>query len=207
MLTEAGYSVFYNRYGLFTTGGLLTASKFPITKTAFVPFHNQGNIFSMAITEHVIQKGFHRLAIRSSGKKTFTLINTQLHCPFGAYTSPIPDTTSLHQFRQLTALTPRQRCVLTGDFNFVPSNALYTKLTEHFIDPLAKTEKITITPENSHRKFLPSHKNRVDFTFLSPDIAKGASAKIIFNTSVNMGNGRKHHLSDHFGLRTILRLL
>lgn len=201
-LEKGGYHVYAPKIGFLTSGGLVTASKFPITESQNIRFHDQGKFISMDIVERIIRKGFHRITLALPDNKQLALINTQLHCPFGAYTSKIPSITSQHQYNQLAEVIPQKMGILSGDLNIIPANKLYKQFTQHLVDPLAGTTKKTISMSNSHRRYLPRYENRIDYTLLTRDLARSAIMKIIFDRKVPMGRGKNHHLSDHFGLRT-----
>lgn len=202
-LQKAGYTVFPNTTTHFLNpGGLVTAARVPVKHAQYIKFINQGNIFALDIFERIIARGFHVLSLALPQGKTLTVINTHLHCPFGAYESVEITKTAMDQYDQImTDFPPASGYILAGDLNVIPLNTLYKKATTLLFDPLAKTHHVTITQKNTHRTHLPQWNGRVDYTLVSADLSPDAKAKIIFDEPVVIG-GKKHHLSDHFGLLT-----
>ncbi len=202
-LKKNGYTVFPSMQKHFLNpGGLLTATTLPVENARFIKYTNQGKIFALDIFERIIARGYHVLTVRLPNNKLATIINTQLHCPFGLYESSIASDTAMDQYKELVATHPPSlHYILSGDLNIIPSNTLYKNAIRTLKDSLETTNKVTITSKNTHRKHLSQWEGRIDYTLLSKNLSRGAKAKIIFDTPIE-DNGIRYHLSDHFGVWT-----
>ena len=104
------------------------------------------------------------------------------------------------------------KLIVSGDFNFKPSNYLYTKLLDitHLVDPSFGTDSITVFANNTTSwKFNLGLKfnlnKKIDYTLVSKDLAKDITQKVIFDELSKIKN-KEIHLSDHFGLLTSLKI-
>jgi endonuclease/exonuclease/phosphatase family metal-dependent hydrolase len=210
LLELAGYTVFPTDTHLpfLIRSGLLTASRLPILTSSFHRFADQGSLFALDIVERWSNRGYHRVTIQPKTGKPMTIINTHLHCPFGAFNTPKMPRTSQKQYEQMKHQeTLHTRTILTGDLNIVPTNELYFEITKTLQDPLANADKITISPNNTNRLCFSESSGRIDYTLVSKDLIRSVQNQtIIFDTPVKLTNGSIAHLSDHYGVWTELSI-
>ena len=157
------YQAYFTQHGPYIRAGLVTLVKKSLTTSnySFTPFSNQGNIFSLQLTDRLLQKGFQQICIDGGN---FCLTNTHLTANYFGSTNY---TTQLSQTKQLLSA---QNNLLIGDFNFPPSSPPFDLLThhlslitDHYLDhaftslPLASSSSHIINlspPVSDHSGFL-----------------------------------------------------
>ena len=212
--SEAGYTVFPEKNNHFLTpSGLFTATKLPVTSVRYQKFDDQGTWFALDVFERMTGKGFHELHVTLPDNSDITIINTHLLCPFGNYFSKKPSPTAQRQYDQIVhSVSLSTKAILTGDFNIMPSNHLYTQISCSMHDPLKHSPTLTIAATNTHRRYIPGSKlvtrfnGRVDYAFVSNDLEKYTSQRIYMDAPMEFTDKSRQNLSDHFGLWTEIRL-
>jgi endonuclease/exonuclease/phosphatase family metal-dependent hydrolase len=203
-LQACGYTVYPEKTsGFFAPGGLMTASKLPVRSSSFIPFKQQGSFFALDIFERSMVKGYHRIQLSLPGRTVLTVLNTHLHTPFGAYQSKdLPPLTAAQYNEILDREQPGRQYILAGDLNIIPHNTLYRHMMKTYHDPLSRSKSVTVTPLNSHRRFMHKLHGRIDYVLVTPDLAPRVRAHVIFDRMIRLPGGSRHHLSDHFGVWT-----
>lgn len=199
-LQKAGYTVFPSSVSsLIQPGGLLTATTLPVLSSSYERFNEQGALLGLDIFERMTSKGFHVLRVKRN-TTVYTIINTHLHCPFGAYSSTKRFRIIQNQLDQcLKGIPLTDYCILAGDLNTIPANKTIVDITATLVDPLSHTKAITIDPHNSHRKLLSKFAGRIDYILVSKNIHP-IKTNVIFDAPVALTSAITHHLSDHYGV-------
>jgi endonuclease/exonuclease/phosphatase family metal-dependent hydrolase len=209
LLEKSGYYVSTNNTSnqLLNPGGFITASRMPIIRAQFYRYKQQGSWLSLDLFERLSVKGFQHIEIKPQKIDSIHIINTHLHCPFGNFFTTKASNVAVSQYNQIRATYPlTHRTILTGDINYLPNNDLYQKIIGILTDPLYNSDLETISPKNTNRNNWSKSNGRIDYTFISRDMSKTVSQKIVFQHPVKLDNGEYHHLSDHFGVWTDLYL-
>lgn len=209
LFRSAGYHVIPEKvsFNILNPGGLFTASKLPVESSEFIKYTNQGSTGISDIVERIIIKGYHKIVIKPGKAPPITVINTHLHYPMGEfYTSEVPPLTSAEYEQIYLNENLSKRTIFTGDMNILPSNKLYLQICKTMHDPLAQSKTYTVSPKNTHRKLLSHNKGRIDYSFISKDLATHASQRVTLNRPVHLEGNETGHLSDHYGIWTELSL-
>jgi endonuclease/exonuclease/phosphatase family metal-dependent hydrolase len=191
-------------------GGLMTLTRQPQHSAEFIRFEEKGWFLGPTIADRMLHKGM-LVSRLQHGNMPVTIINTHLAANYSGNWSRSNRYARLeasqleHMARVVNAQPPEQMVIVVGDFN-IPR---YSWLYEEFLaatglhDPLGEEEAPTYRP---HRR-LPS----LISAFLSVAIdhalvriPPGRSVQyeslIILQEEVEMVDGRRGHLSDHFGI-------
>ena len=209
-LANKGYFSVYKPGAIFNWGGLFFASKLLPDKKEYIRFKKSGLLFSLAVTEKIIKKGYQKIELCLNPK--ITILNTHLLClfPFGRKSHKKTQAAQLSQIIEDIQRNIRNFFVFSGDFNFQPSDALYKTLRSQLkiIDPLLTSTKPTVVKSNTNRKafFWPKENARVDYTLLSanPNLTR-VRQQIIFEQTYQIRN-RELNLSDHYAILTELKI-
>ena len=118
------YQAYFTQHGPYIRAGLVTLVKKSLTTSnySFTPFSNQGNIFSLQLTDRLLQKGFQQICIDGSN---FCLTNTHLTANYFGSTNY---TTQLSQTKHILS-SPTN--LLIGDFNFPTNSNPFNLVTLH----------------------------------------------------------------------------
>jgi len=209
LLGKNGYRISLNTGSVFNKGGLFIASLFPIIESQFYRFKNQGPFNSLQVTDRILGKGFQKVTLLVNNNKV-TLFNVHLAAVYISK-SESEKMTLEDQCNQLACSIIKDvgEIIVCGDFNFPPSNPLYSELLTltKLIDASKDDGPITVSKNNTNRQGL--YKNgsdvKLDYTFVSYGLSKNISSRVIFDDLYEI-KGKRVHLSDHFGLQTQLNI-
>ncbi|MGH2543737.1 MAG: endonuclease/exonuclease/phosphatase family protein [Ardenticatenaceae bacterium] len=191
-------------------GGLMTLSRQPQYNTEFIPFDERGWFLGPTITDRMLHKGM-LVARLQHGNMPITLINTHLAANYSGNWSRSNryarlEAAQLEQLAQVVNAQPQERAVIVvGDFNIPRYSWLYHEFLDAtgLHDPLGEEETPTYRPY--HR--LPS----LVSSFLSVAIDHALiripshtevkyESLVILQDEVELVDGRRGHLSDHYGI-------
>lgn len=124
-ILDLKYQLFYSPSKLINQGGLLTLvnKKYSVSDFKFTKYKNQGNIFSLQLTDQILKKGYQSLCLKDLG---ICLINTHLVTCY--FTPNNPDSNHSSQIKQLSQFITYQKTknlIIGGDFNFTPDTNSY----------------------------------------------------------------------------------
>lgn len=197
-----GYKTFFIPGKKINKGGLMFVSRFPILKSEYIKFKNQGAHFSFQLTDRFLKKGYQKILLEIEGKK-LVVVNTHLASHYKS-SSTNEKKVILKQFSEIleSLKIEGERTIVAGDFNIEFTESIYRELDEktNLYDPLKDKNLVTVSKENTQRKiFYRIRKDKkLDYILISKNL-KSISSKLILNDLYRV---RKEniHLSDHFGL-------
>ena len=211
-LEERGYKTYFKLGRVFNRGGLFIGSRLKVIQADFVPFTDQGPIFSSAFFERLIIKGFLYIEIREF-KKEFFLATSHLcyyeHFYLKHQKEPL---TSLAQTKQIIAFFKNKKNVIIGgDFNFLPEARSYALMKDKGrYKEVSKGRIKTLSPENFNRqKFLKlgiTHLKPItfDYIFYKGGIKRIKAKRIADKPFVFQK--KSYYLSDHYGIEAVLEI-
>lgn len=215
-LTSAGYKIFSSRYLLgFNQGGLLIASKYPISSVRYVTFSNKGNITSMQVVDRAIAKGYQLVKIRVDGK-TLHVVNTHLYCVYRE-----TDTKQMNTHRKQLIQLSRAVKALQGDVILTGDLSEPTNSSTNINDFLHATGLVDLTRAISQNRVDLKNTNVMYQNNKFNASMKGGKYDYILTTSrfqqnmrlveligvetVSVGS-KKQHLSDHYGIKVEIEI-
>lgn len=186
-------------------GGLLTLSRLPIGRSAFVPYNERSIVSPLALMDWALLKGvlISRLAL---GDVPLVALNTHLSANYNASWEPDNRYARIErgQLRQLAALVREQPAealvIACGDLNIPRGSWLYQEFmaASGLADPLAGDDRPTQRlPRPAAHLARP-----IDFALLrAPDLpGLRVTSGHIFDRPVPAPGGRPVYLSDHIGV-------
>lgn len=119
-------------------GGLLTLlrrdSGWSLAEHAFEAFRSNAPAWRIWEGDGMASKGVQQLTI-TSGSQRVVVLNTHLQAQYGERSYPEVRAGQVHQLNTLVRKIPSELpIVIAGDFNTRPSEELYTRLTDTWID-------------------------------------------------------------------------
>jgi endonuclease/exonuclease/phosphatase family metal-dependent hydrolase len=192
-------------------GGLTTLSQLPIAATTYTTFHVRGVAAGLHAAERYQAKGVLGVELELEGRPVVVL-NTHLAANYFAnwtLTNPFAKL-ERGQLREIAALVDALPAdtlvVVAGDFNVPRDNWMFLEFLHaaRLHDPLAGSAKPTYRP-------MPGMPNRamqaLDHVLvrIPPGIELELSADVCFGEPVLLAHGEQGYLSDHLGVRAVLR--
>lgn len=181
-------------------GGLITLSRWPITRRHFQPFTPT----RPARLEWLLRKGalFTRVQLPSG---FLTVVNTHLSANMDMHWAPSNLYTKAEEseLRELAALIgridPAEPMVVMGDFNVPRDYPLFKDFasTTGLQDALTGDTEPTYRPEYADLK-------PIDQILTRPGIE--AAPRLVFKEKIRLPNGRTTALSDHYGIEATLTI-
>ncbi len=187
-------------------GGLLTLSRLPVLAKHFYLFDKRGRWFSPGLADWMLHKGVLCAEIVQDGMP-MVIINTHLVANYSNNWSSGNHYTR-HQRAELVQLGHilkeielHKLVFIAGDFNMPTDAQIYQEFlaATGLFDPLAEDPKPTYRPMS----FLPdSYAQPLDHVLIRAPAGTPVevSAQIVFDQPVELVDGRKRFLSDHYGI-------
>ncbi|NKZ08058.1 endonuclease/exonuclease/phosphatase family protein [Actinomadura latina] len=181
-------------------GGLVTLSRWPITRTHYEPFTPARPVRP----ELLLNKGalFTRIKLPSG---YLTVVNTHLSANMDMDWSPSNRYTKVEQAElarladAVTRIDPAEPLVAAGDFN-VPRDSPYFATfasAAGLRDALAGSTEPTYRPECADI-------GAIDQLLHRPGLK--AEARVVFKDEIRLAGGDRAHLSDHYAIEAALHL-
>jgi endonuclease/exonuclease/phosphatase family metal-dependent hydrolase len=192
-------------------GGLVTLTRMPVTEQAYYVFRDRGSAASLHATERYQSKGVLQTTI-GVGKCQVVVLNTHLAANYQAnwgYTNPYAkvERAQLRQLAEVVQSLPEDLLVVVaGDFNVPRHSWLYEELcaATGLIDPLVEAIEPTYRPMPGvparAAQALDHVLVRAPQTF-----SLTLEAELCFRDPVLLAHGTTGYLSDHLGVRLVLR--
>lgn len=204
LLAERGYQNFSLHDRIVNRGGLFISSAFPIKKTRFIRFHQQGQLFTKQMADRMLGKGFQHVTLDVKGEN-IDLINTHLVVAYSKQ-SKAQTQIQLNQVDQLADYLAkfRESLIVAGDLNIKPNNTLYKRFIKKtkLIDQTAGKNFLTAWSRTMYG--VEKIQVQVDYIFSTQDW-KASEQKLICDQT-HFLRGEERYLSDHFGLAAKLEL-
>lgn len=192
-------------------GGLATLSRLPVVATAYTTFQARGAAALLHAAERYQAKGVLSVELELDGQ-TVVVMNTHLAANYTASWTHANTFAKVEraQLREIAALVdalPRDTLVIVaGDYNVPRGSWLYREFCSaaRLLDPLAESSQPTYRP-------LPGMPARavqaLDHILvrMPPGIDLELSAELCFGEPVLLAHGEQGYLSDHLGVRAMLR--
>lgn len=192
-------------------GGLVTLSRLPVAATEYTTFRSRGAAASLHAAERYQAKGVLGIELELDGRRVVVL-NTHLAANYTAnwtYTNifaKVEHAQLLEIAALVNALPPDTLVVVAGDFNVPRGSWLYNEFrtAARLRDPLAGAEEPTYRP-------LPGMPGRaaqaLDHVLVRvpPGSDLEIDAELCFRDPVLLAPGEHGFLSDHLGVRAVLR--
>jgi endonuclease/exonuclease/phosphatase family metal-dependent hydrolase len=208
-LPDFPYQVYQKRASK-PLGGLLTASRLPLSQWEFHPFPNRGRKWSLGYADWALQKGVLVVRFEIEGQSVVCM-NTHLQANYLSGWSPDQSLAQIQRDQVgFLAMLVRNEAenalvIVCGDFNFPPHTFLYSELIEHsgLIDPLANDPRPTYKP---FPLVSSSWSIRLDYTlYRAPDeVDVRASADVIRLQDEMSRLPWERFLTDHYLLKLVL---
>lgn len=204
-LTEFPYCA-YERLGWAPRGGLLTFSHWPITRQRFTVYRRRGRWHTIALADHLIQKGLLLTAIDTPAA-AIAVVNTHLLANYDEDWSRGNDyarqqQTDLAQLAHAVGqIDSRVPVVVAGDLNVPRDSWLY----DGFIRAGGLEnvlEGVLPAPRRPGYSFVPQVPSLVDYILVRrpPGSAMQSDGRLICEEPVRLVDGREDYLSDHVGI-------
>jgi endonuclease/exonuclease/phosphatase family metal-dependent hydrolase len=187
-------------------GGLLTLSRWPITRQQFVMYDARPIRDPLMLMDWALHKGILLSELAIDGFPVVVL-NTHLNANYSANWQPDSYYTQVEQ-QQLTQLAALVRAqptnalvIACGDFNIPRGSSLYSTFlaASGMLDPLAGDQRPTLRLPPG----LPDHlANPLDFALvrLPNQATLAVHSELMFTMPLVLANGRCDYLSDHYGV-------
>ncbi|MDQ4079047.1 MAG: endonuclease/exonuclease/phosphatase family protein [Chloroflexota bacterium] len=191
-------------------GGLMTLTRQPQSETQFIPFEERAWFLGPSIADRMLHKGI-LISHLTHGNMPITLINTHLAANYSANWSRSNRYAKLEaaQLKQLSRVVneqPNHRMVIVvGDFNIPRYSWLYHEFLDRtgLHDPLGEVEEPTYRPHPRMPALLSSlFSVAIDHALVRfpRGIGIRTESLIILQDEVELVDGRRAHLSDHYGI-------
>lgn len=204
-LTEFPYAA-YERLGWAPKGGLLTVSRWPITRRQFTVYRRRGRWYTIALADHLIGKGL-LLTTITTPAAAVVVVNTHLLANYDEDWSPRNDyarqqRTELaqlaHAVQQIDASVP---VVVAGDLNVPRDSWLYDGFVRAtgLENVLEGASQASPQPRDVTGRRVPA---LVDYILARrpPGAELRTAAGFIFQQPIQLVDGRRDYLSDHLGI-------
>lgn len=188
-------------------GGLVTLSRWPIARVAFVPYRSHGPWwYTPAVADRMLHKGMLITHVLIHGRPVL-VFNTHLLANYSGDWSPA-NRYARHQQAQLRQLAqvvgaaePELPAVVAGDFNVPRGSFLYDDFmaASALRDPLAGDDR----PTYRQSFLMPGRYARaIDFILVRAPVGHEtvASARLAFEEKMPLVTGPADYLSDHYGV-------
>jgi len=208
------YNSFYSRHRIGS--GLLVLSKFPFTFKKFVPYKKLFNInYPLSALDWLGGKGFQCVKISIKEKRDIFFINTHLQTPYDCGQGIKNEKVSLFQKQQIKKIfnclekyQKKRRTILAGDLNCTPDSLPFKLIKTKFLNPESRRNFFTRDKYNSYWEMQTifgagAEGYNVDYILFG----RGSSWESLKTERVlhkkYLLNGKKRHISDHYGVKTI----
>lgn len=191
-------------------GGLMTLTRASQVSAHFIPFEDRGWFLGPTLADRMLHKGM-LICTVPHGNIFVTLINTHLAANYSGNWERSNRYAKLEaaQLKQLARVVNEQPAehvvVVAGDFNIPRYSWLYDEFlaSTHLHDPLGEMAEPTYRPH----ALLPSTvaaalSVAIDHALVRvPEgLALSYASAIILQDKVTLVDGRRDHLSDHYGI-------
>lgn len=193
-------------------GGLVIFSKIPLHTTLYKTFSTLGGLKDISLWSRIIQNG---MLITNLNDIPVTIINTHTFTDFEFEWSPQNRfyryvKAQVEQIASEVNKQKQQYILLTGDYNMKKNSTLYKFLVKQtkVIDIFHTFSSPTYFKDRLDYKFAGKSSERIDFIFLKNHKKKIGvlSREELFTKEVLLANKKKSYLSDHIGLKAVIKL-
>jgi endonuclease/exonuclease/phosphatase family metal-dependent hydrolase len=195
--------VVHRPFGIAVLGGLVTLSRWPVTRRRYTTFRRLGRWWNAGWTDRLIRKGFLVTELEVGGRAV-VVVNTHLAANYAGYWSrsngyALLQAAELGQLGEAVAeVDPERPVVVAGDFNVPAGTWLF--------DEFAQRSGVRDALDGGSPTWRPAGPGSRAIDHVLVRRCAVLSAGLCFEDPVPLADGRRVPLSDHLGVAATIRL-